>query len=682
MPQVGQYRAAESKSAHGEQRGRACHAEHGRHLNKTNGPLPSRQSDVSSLDADLPPLLSPDSSIASEFNSLDTTESNPTQDLVQNGLQPSISEAGNRTFPGDASGTDTIPLDLTINPSDDTFLEALHDFPGEDNFLVDFEAFTQLPSLYVPDVHSHNATPANRTYTSPLSWVANWCEHDNGQHARLKPTNISLAPETIESLLRDYFQFANPSFPVVSEWDLYRLTHPNDIEGGEQIPPMSLALFNAIMFAGSAFATIEVAQGAGFSDIRAMRDAFHARAAYHYEARCERDLLNQIRICLLLSQRRKYPDGMFENEKWTLRAQHLLQKTEKLPLISDNQSQGGKSSRWKVLQCCCLVRAQRVLIGTHRNASVTTTQIEPPCITIMDLEDDLRFSWFLTATIKEKLAQVFVASVDLHRSLAPLCPLILRRDSEPGAAQKGTPTFTPFRGSVMGALEEVERSLVEWRARYDGLFLTSDTCPVLPPSLQATAAYVNLCYEYGISYLHQISLDFERSSTTPWAARMRESSREALQISAASTTRILRDLLGQEAVKFLPFSTRSITMLFIPLTINSVFLKSSVQSCKRSVYDLSICFQALEVLAERHEIADFFWELNNALVMLVHEKMAKGDVSPTPLGSGKNSWDKMTSAYDAPEKVPLPQTDTYSSVLKFLRQSFVLGSVQWEVLSH
>ncbi len=125
----------------------------------------------------------------------------------------------------------------------------------------------------------------------------------------------------------------------------------------------------------------------------------------------------------------------------------------------------------------------------------------------------------------------------------------------------------------------------------------------------------------------------------------------------------------------------SITMLFIPLTINSIFLKSSMQSSTRSVYDLSICFQALEILAERHEIADFFWELNKASVMLAHKEVAKNSLPCTPKPVAyKNREDRVRSPYDDQEKVPLPQTETYSSILKLLKRSFAVGSVQWDLV--
>ena len=122
-------------------------------------------------------------------------------------------------------------------------------------------------------------------------------------------------------------------------------------------------------------------------------------------------------------------------------------------------------------------------------------------------------------------------------------------------------------------------------------------------------------------------------------------------------------------------------MLFIPLTINSISLKTSMQSSTRSVHDLFICFQALEILAERHEIADFFWELNNASVMLAHKNLAKSSLSYTPRVVADNRKDRtMSSCYDQ-EKAPLPQTDTYSEILRLLKRSFAVGTVQWDLVT-
>jgi hypothetical protein len=197
---------------------------------------------------------------------------------------------------------------------------------------------------------------------------------------------------------------------------------------------------------------------------------------------------------------------MFENEQWTVRAQYLLQQAEKPPLVSHTPPQRGNSSRWKLLSCCCLIRAQRVIIGTHRNASIATVPLEVPSLTEADLEEDLEFPWFLDVATKRELAQVFLASIDLHRVMYPLCQVVLRNELKTESGQKGLSRTIPFRGSVLGPLEEVESSLVEWRARYNELFLVNwDTTRNLdaatPSCLTVALAYINLTYEYVASTL-------------------------------------------------------------------------------------------------------------------------------------------------------------------------------------
>ena len=231
--------------------------------------------------------------------------------------------------------------------------------------------------------------------------------------------------------------------------------------------------------------------------------AFHFFKAL-YEAGCEKDLSNQIRICLLLSQRRKYPDGMFENEQWTVRAQHLLQQAQKPSSASQIGPSRAHSKRWKLLSCCCLIRAQRVAIGTHRNASIATGPLEIPSITEADLEEDLEFPWFLDVAAKRQLAKAFVAYVELSRVMEPLRLVILHNQPSTDSCEKGPSRTIAFRGSIMGPLEEVESSLVEWREQYNDLFLvdwdTTRSPDVATPSyLTMALAYINLSYEYVVS---------------------------------------------------------------------------------------------------------------------------------------------------------------------------------------
>ncbi len=198
---------------------------------------------------------------------------------------------------------------------------------------------------------------------------------------------------------------------------------------------------------------------------------------------------------------------MFENEQWTIRAQHLLQQAQK-PLSTTSQTgpSHGNPNRWKLLSCCCIIRAQRVAIGTHRNASIGTTPLEIPIITEADLEEDLEFPWFLDVATKRQLAKAFVAFVELSRVMEPISQVILRNQPSTESGEKGLSRSIPFRGSIMGPLEEVESSLVEWREHHNDLFLVDwdTTCNLdgaTASCLTVAFGYINLTYEYITSIL-------------------------------------------------------------------------------------------------------------------------------------------------------------------------------------
>ena len=227
------------------------------------------------LTTDLSPLLSPDSSAAQDPSSWDLLEQDPAHLLALEGAPSSISDTLAYAIPLEASGGSAVPTlesEMTAFPQDSLpFVHGPHD---QDMIFADFEAFTQ--NLYdkslspgVPSMDSGGqptTTPNSDTpercapeskdssyhCASTVPWLAGWAGRHLGESATSTFSESLLEHKTVDSLLRDYFQFVNPTFPVVSEWDVYRLTHPDEVHEGERVPPMSLALFNAIIFAASA----------------------------------------------------------------------------------------------------------------------------------------------------------------------------------------------------------------------------------------------------------------------------------------------------------------------------------------------------------------------------------------------------------------------------------------------
>jgi hypothetical protein len=135
--------------------------------------------------------------------------------------------------------------------SDDPLSSFLEDNPDKNNLQTDLGIG---PSDLFPD--ALEIFPSYPYKTGPLySWVRTWPvrELDDQTWSDIGSTRALSRPEwaTVEHLLRLYFQYLNPLFPVLKERDIYYLIHPEAQSDGVQPKPISLALFNAIMFAAS-----------------------------------------------------------------------------------------------------------------------------------------------------------------------------------------------------------------------------------------------------------------------------------------------------------------------------------------------------------------------------------------------------------------------------------------------
>lgn len=76
------------------------------------------------------------------------------------------------------------------------------------------------------------------------------------------------------SLLQSYFEYVHPYMPVIEVRELIEILEDGTGASGK----ISLLLFQAIMFAGTAFIDIELLRSAGFSNRKAARMAFFQKA--------------------------------------------------------------------------------------------------------------------------------------------------------------------------------------------------------------------------------------------------------------------------------------------------------------------------------------------------------------------------------------------------------------------
>jgi hypothetical protein len=83
-------------------------------------------------------------------------------------------------------------------------------------------------------------------------------------------------PDTIfrNALLQAYIEYVHPYMPLIELHDFLRIVEQNNGENGK----ISLVLFQAVMFAGTAFVDMALLKSAGYSTRKAARKAFYQKA--------------------------------------------------------------------------------------------------------------------------------------------------------------------------------------------------------------------------------------------------------------------------------------------------------------------------------------------------------------------------------------------------------------------
>ena len=83
-------------------------------------------------------------------------------------------------------------------------------------------------------------------------------------------------PDTIfrNALLQAYVEYVHPYMPLLELHDFLRMIDQNNGENGK----ISLVLFQAVMFAGTAFVDMSLLKSAGYATRKAARKAFYQKA--------------------------------------------------------------------------------------------------------------------------------------------------------------------------------------------------------------------------------------------------------------------------------------------------------------------------------------------------------------------------------------------------------------------
>lgn len=189
-----------------------------------------------------------------------------------------------------------------------------------------------------------------------------------------------------------------------------------------------------------------------------------------YDLGCEDTAIGRTQICLLLSYRKTYGNYAFESEHFLFEAGRHIEQAEMPAKLSDQKPPTAELTMWTRLYVSWALRMIYVTLGTRRGTTLKRVMgINVPSIQISALDDDINFSWFLSAKTKQRLSRIFIANVELGRRVVPFCSSLIR--DSPDATSGSHFHIAPAGGkSVLALTEEIENMLADWSNEYARIF--------------------------------------------------------------------------------------------------------------------------------------------------------------------------------------------------------------------
>ncbi|KAF1837192.1 hypothetical protein BDW02DRAFT_172148 [Decorospora gaudefroyi] len=214
-------------------------------------------------------------------------------------------------------------------------------------------------------------------------------------------------------ILRAYVEFVHPYMPLLDLHDFLMMVDRRDGSKGK----VSLILFQAVMFAGSAFVDMEHLRSAGYETRKEARKDFFQKTRILYDFDYESDRVSLVQALLLLTYYYETPDDQKDTWHWMGVATSVAH-TIGLHRNPDNTNLDTKRVKlWKRIWWSTYMRDRLIALGMRRPTRIKTEDFDVPMLTLDDFE---------IASIPESITCLpadcrIARDVDAQRQLAIMC---------------------------------------------------------------------------------------------------------------------------------------------------------------------------------------------------------------------------------------------------------------------
>ncbi|KAI9735361.1 MAG: hypothetical protein M1818_006556 [Claussenomyces sp. TS43310] len=231
------------------------------------------------------------------------------------------------------------------------------------------EAFLAQP-VSPPSTTSNHSAESPRFSARPVSpclpgWMSSIparFEPDEVEFLQMKGALSIPDPNIREAIIQAYVEFVHYDLPVL---DLQEFL--DTISTGEgETRRVSLLVFQAIIFAGSAFVDMKCLRNAGFRTRREAREVLYNKVRLLYDFDYETDSTNLIQTLLLMTYWYESPNDLKGAWHWTGLAASLCRRQKLHESSTYINLDTTKQRRLKRIWWSCFMRDRLVALGTRR----------------------------------------------------------------------------------------------------------------------------------------------------------------------------------------------------------------------------------------------------------------------------------------------------------------------------
>ncbi|KAF1911858.1 fungal-specific transcription factor domain-containing protein [Ampelomyces quisqualis] len=214
-------------------------------------------------------------------------------------------------------------------------------------------------------------------------------------------------------MLRAYVEFVHPYMPLLDLHDFLTVIDKQDGSNGK----VSLILFQAVMFAGSAFVDMQYLHSAGYATRKDARKDFFQKTRILYDFDYESDRVSLVQALLLLTYYYETPDDQKDTWHWMGVATSVAH-TIGLHRNPDNTNLEGKRVKlWKRIWWSTYMRDRLIALGMRRPTRIKAEDFDVPMLTLDDFE---------ISPIPDSITCIpadcrVVRDVDVQKQLAIMC---------------------------------------------------------------------------------------------------------------------------------------------------------------------------------------------------------------------------------------------------------------------